>query len=389
MNDKTKKKPQDKKPGADLLSILMVVLMLAAGAGIGVFSMMALEPMLEEMSVLQMIGAFAYLVIWVYGALLLQAVIHEAGHMVGGLLTGYRFVSFNIMGAIWQKGPDGKIRMGRMKMAGMGGQCLMAPPAYDEGRFPCTVYNLGGVAANVIVSGLLLAAWLAFRPGLLLTVPLVTMALIGFVLAVVNGIPLPGGGVQNDGANQVCISRSVHAKRALWVQISLAEAVSEGKRLRELPEEWFAPFPEEEMDNPIVCAISVFDANRLIDALRFEEAEQAILRLLAREKGVLPLHRMLLTADGAVCELIAGRPGELTESLDSKQNQQLIKAMKQHPSILRTQYALALLRDRDGEKAGKLLEQFERAAQKHPNPQEIIGERELLLAIQNAELKAG
>ena len=61
-----------------------------------------------------------------------------------------------------------------------------------------------------------------------------------------------------------------------------------------------------------------------------------------------------------------------------------MKAMKAHPAILRTQYAIALLKEKDAAKAEKLLADFEKAAKKHPNPQEIVGERELIAACQAA-----
>ena len=143
------------------------------------------------------------------------------------------------------------------------------------------------------------------------------------------------------------------------------------------------------MNNPIVAAIAVMNTSRLMDEMDFAAAEREIRALMAREKGVLPLYRMTMACDGAVCEMVAGRPADLTDMLDTPDMQQLIKAMPNYPSILRTQYAVALLKERDGEKAAKVLERFEAAALRHPNPQEIVGERELLLAIQNALLNGG
>lgn len=331
---------------------------------------------------------FLYLFILIlsfFAACLVQIVIHESGHLICGLMSGYRFVSFNILGFIWQKGPDGKLRMGRMQIAGAGGQCLMAPPEYGGGSFPFTLYNLGGVVMNLLTSALFaLAAWLI--PVVPLQILLTALAVVGVFFALINGLPIPVAAIQNDGKNLLCIRRDADARRAFWVQMALAAELAEGTRIKDMPDEWFAAFPEEKLDNPIVSAVAVMNTSRLMDMLDFDGAEREIRRLLAREKGILGLYRMSMGCDGAVCELIAGRPAELTTSLQTAENRQMMAAMKNYPAVLRTEYAIALLRDRDGDKAGKLLEAFEASARTHPNPQEILGERELILAIQNALL---
>ena len=139
----------------------------------------------------------------------------------------------------------------------------------------------------------------------------------------------------------------------------------------------------------IVSAIAVMNTTRLMDEMNFPAAEEAIRSLLSRKKGILGLYRTSMACDGAVCELIAGRPGPLTAMLAEEQHAAVIKAMKAHPTILRTQYAIALLRDRDADAAARLLDAFEKAAKTHPNPQEIAGEREILFAVQQAALKGG
>ena len=324
----------------------------------------------------------------IYLAFFTQIILHEAGHLVFGLATGYRFVSFMAFGFIWTKGADGRLRMGRMQIAGAGGQCLMAPPEYNGGDFPFVLYNLGGALMNLITAGLFaLLAWLI--PVAWLQLLLIGQVCIGVAYALLNGLPIPVEAIQNDGKNLLCIRQDETARWAFWVQMSLAAASAKGVRLKSMPEEWFAPLPEDRMDNAIVCAVAVFNANRLMDKLDFEGAETEIRRLLRREKGVLGLYRMLLGCDGAVCELIAGRPADLTASLSTKENQQLMKAMKSNPSTLRTQYAIALLQEKDAAKAEKHLADFEKAAKNYPNPQDIAGERELIFAIQAAALRLG
>ena len=94
-------------------------------------------------------------------SIFLQVLLHEGGHLVCGLATGYRFVSFRIFNLTFIR-KDGKLCIKRFSLAGTGGQCLLTPPERPLEDIPTTLYNLGGVLAN------LLTAILAFLP--LLTV---------------------------------------------------------------------------------------------------------------------------------------------------------------------------------------------------------------------------
>lgn len=371
-----------KRNKAKLTTVLVYLILLAGGFCVGFFGAGQMDRLTGGNDALFL----PYLALAVLGlvlAWLTQIVLHEAGHLVCGLLSGYRFVSFNVLGVVWQKDDRGRFRLGRMQIAGAGGQCLMSPPDYNGGDYPFTLYNLGGVLAN-LASVAVCALLAVLVPAAWLRILLVMQVLVALFFAALNGLPIPVAAIQNDCKNLLCTRKDADARRAFWVQMSVAAAQSRGLRLKNMPADWFAPFPEEALDNPIVCAVPVMNASRLMDMLAFPEAEEAIRALLAREKGLLGLYRMALCCDGAVCELIAGRPGTLVAALSDRENQQLMSAMKTNPAVLRTRYALALLRDRDPAQADALLSAFESAAKKHPYPQEIAGERELLLAIQAA-----
>lgn len=78
-----------------------------------------------------------------YLAIILQIIIHEAGHLIGGILTGYKFSSFRIFNFMFIKEND-KLKLKKLSLAGTGGQCLMSPPEFIEGKVPYILYNLGG-----------------------------------------------------------------------------------------------------------------------------------------------------------------------------------------------------------------------------------------------------
>ncbi len=366
----------------NVISLITIIACLLLGGCVGFFGMLAIDGMTDGNAA----QSFLYLLLLACGvvlAFITQIIFHEGGHLILGRMSGYRFVSFNVLGYLWQRGADGRLHVRRMQLPGAAGQCLMAPPDDPDGEFPFLLYNLGGVLANLIAAALFaLLTWLIPMDALRIVFAAQTIA--GIALALMNGLPYRNQAVQNDAANILAIRRSPHARRAFWVQMSIAARTGLGERLRDMPDDWFRPFPEDEMDNPIVCTVPVMKASRLMDQLDFPAALEAVNALLAREKGILGLYRMTMTCDGAVCELLTGRPGRLTAALDAPKNQQLMKSFGAHPAILRTRYAVALLRDRNDAAAEKHLAAFDAAAKKHPYPQEIAGEREILQAVQKA-----
>lgn len=365
-------------------SAAFFLLYLIWGAALGVFIGEAISSGLPDMSTGLSLLVYGLLIAAFLPIGMLHIISHEAGHMVCALRSGYGFCSFRIMSWIWQKGADGQIRRSRLSLAGTGGQCLMTPPEWTEEGIPFLLYNLGGVLANLLLAGISgLGAYLLRDTGIPYVLCMESV-ITGVFFALTNGLPIPGGAVNNDASNILALRRSRAAQRAFWVQMKVNEQLARGQRLRHMPEDWFALPPEREMDNPLVCSAAAFSANRRMDELKLHAAEKEIRTLLARRKGLIPLYRAMLTMDGACCELIAGRPGAMTAALKDKTVQQVMKSMKTYPSVLRTQYVAALLSEKSADKAAAALAEFDRCAPQHPNPQEIESERELIALAKEA-----
>lgn len=325
-----------------------------------------------------LLGAIALLFAGFVLALYLQTAVHEAGHLVCGLLTGYRFCSYRL-GSLMLLREDGRFKLRRLKIAGTAGQCLMAPPPWSE-NLPVILYNLGGCLFNLGLSLLCLLLWLPLREHWLGALPLVT-ALGGLAMALTNGIPMRVGGVDNDGRNALHLGRDAIAKRAFWLQMKVSEAQAKGLRLYQMPDTWFQ-WPDEGMENPLVATIAVFACNRLMDQGRFSEAQNAMEKLLAQKTGVLGLHRNLLHCDLLYCRLQNGQAAAAKQLL-TREQLAFMKTMKTFPSVIRTQYALAVT-EGDRDKAKACRKAFEKAAQTYPYPAEIQSERELLALIDRA-----
>ena len=95
-------------------------------------------------------GGIAVMVLSVFISFFLHIILHEGGHLVCGLLSGYRFVSYRAGSIIWVKQGKQIVRK-KFSIPGTGGQCLLDPPEPEEdGSFPSLLYNLGGGLSNLL-----------------------------------------------------------------------------------------------------------------------------------------------------------------------------------------------------------------------------------------------
>ena len=338
-------------------------------------------------------GAFLirhlYLVFCIYLAFCQQGAVHEAGHLICGLLSGYGFASYRIGSLMWIK-QDGKVRFKRFSIAGTGGQCLMTPPELTEEGMPYVLYNLGGVLMNLILAALCLCADFLWAENWYLSAFLIVTALSGVWLAAVNGIPLKLGLLNNDGRNILDISRNRDELRAFWLQMKVAEQQAKGVRLKDMPAEWFRMPEEEKMKYTMTSACAVLAANRLMDEHAFEETAELIVKLLNMDSALIGIYRFLLMADRIYCELVGERRPEVLEQWENKESRRIIKQMKNYLSVIRTEYAYALLKERDVQKAEKIRKRFEKNARSYPYPADAQSERELLdIADGRQDIQAG
>lgn len=324
------------------------------------------------------------LFVFMYVGFFLHIIIHEGGHLIFGKLSGYTLSSFRIGSFMWLKEND-TICFRRFSLSGTGGQCLMAPPEMRDGKIPVILYNLGGSLMNVITGSIFFALHVVFSEFAYLSIVFLMFSIIGFASALMNGVPMRMGPVDNDGYNAWALNRNPDAMRAFWVQMKANERISKGVRLKDMPDEWFEMPTDDAMKNSLVATIGVFACNRLMDAHRFEEADALMTRLLCMDSGMVGLYRNLLICDQIFCELIAQKRDQRIRTKMSKDQKKFMKSMKTFPSVIRTEYAYALLWEKDLEKAEKIKERFEKCAKTYPYPSDIQSERELIEIADNIE----
>ena len=370
-------KKEQKKKGKWQQGIMMGFFMLI-GAACGALMVSFMEQRgAENSSAREDLIFLGVLFIGMYLGIFLQLTIHEAGHLVFGLKSGYQFSSFRIGSFMWLKEND-KIVSRRLSLAGTGGQCLMVPPQLQDGKIPVILYNLGGCIMNLVASLVFLVIYLLIPKGTIISLFCLMMVLIGVAIALMNGIPLRLGTVDNDGHNALSLRKNPDAMRAFWLQLKVNEQIAKGIRLKDMPDEWFAVPDDEAMRNSMVATQGVFATNRLMDQQRFAEADRLIAHFLEIDSGIIGLHRSLMICDRMYCELIQDNCKEILEEMLTKEQIKFMKAMKKFPSVVRTEYTYALLALKDTAKAKAAWDLFEKVAKTYPYPSDVQSERELM-----------
>ncbi len=346
-------------------TIGLTLLAALVGGAVGYWGMCQVDSLgLPGLLVLLLLLVLAYV---------LQVVVHEGGHLVCGLLTGYRPLSFRI-GRVLLVKLDGRWRVRSLHIPGTGGQCLMSPPAQE--RPPYRLYHLGGGLANLLLAALALPLCLGTQlfP---LRVFWGALAVFGLWMAAANLIPMKSGGIGNDGYNAQNLGKDPLAQRCLSAQLWMNASLLEGYSLADMPEEWFALPQGADLGNPMIAGTAMQAASRLIALGELEEADRAVRALLARN-DLLGLYRLELAGEAIYCALVLGRRREAERLHTPEVRRYWKQTLKYYPSRVRQAYAWALLAERDVEKARDLRAEFERAAARYPYSGELAGERNLM-----------
>ena len=370
-------KESKKKKKFSWKSIIMIAVFLGASFGIGWLMGSVMDPIFDELSFGEFILGLAGVYVCFLLSFFLQIVVHEAGHLICGLLTGYKYSSFRIGSFMWVK-TDGKMQFKRYSMSGTGGQCLMAPPDMQDGKIPYVLYNFGGCIANLIVSVIPMVFVLIYWKATFFQCMVLLWAAVGLFTVITNGIPMKVQGMPNDGHNAMSLGKHPEAMKAFWLQMKINERIASGKRLKDLPEEWFELPTKEGMQNSLIATIAVFACNRLMDMGRYAEADELMERLLAEKSGMVGIHVQILKADRVFCEMVGDNRQEKLEELYDDELKKFLKAMRKSPSTYRVEYLYAKYIEKDEKKASAAMAGFEKVVKTYPYPHEIEGEQEII-----------
>lgn len=338
-----------------LENIFTVVAFLAAAFFIGFASgqivTYAKNFIVLESELLNNIFWFAVIFLSIYLVVMIQIIFHEAGHMIGGLITGYRFLYFRI-GSTTLVRTDNGFKIRKLTVPGTGGQCIMVPPEMKDGDYPVLIYNLGGGLLNIILSlvAIIIIKTCSLNP--VATGYLEIFAIVGIYLGIANLVPLKI--ISNDGANIIYLKNDLEERAALHKILNDEEDIINCKEV----EETSLNIDEADLSKTFIQGIFI---NRMEDRfykMEFEEAKYIDQKLLAKAKMNMTYEFMVKTTLSTIY-LIKGSV-ELAEELmkDKKLKKYLKNKDVLHVEILN--YARnRILERKDGKKIRKRIEKME------------------------------
>ena len=343
-----------------VLSLLIGALIGIAAVGVLVFVLEGRDGMVDVVDkvcelplvdfVVPILHAFAAMAL----AIVLHIVLHEGGHLLMGLATGYRFSSFRIASIAFVR-KDGQIRVRRYKLAGTGGQCLMLPPEMPVEQVPFFWYNAGGVIMNVVFALFALVLLMNCNLTVWWSSWCIMMVIVGLSLAVLNGIPMRLGGMQNDGMNILILFRTPEKRKDFVRQLQIAVTATEGKRVSEMPAEWFDCDPVEDYRELLRLASRLNHQARLIDEGRFLEAHASVEDLLKHFNELPQIVQFELAGEYIFTECLTEGRKEVIEKYWTKKQSNYVKTSARFSSSKqRILFAYSLYAEKDIDKAQKI-----------------------------------
>ena len=319
--------------------------------------------------------ALLYAIFCMVAAYYLSVVIHESGHLVMGLRTGYSFVSFRI-GSLTLIRQEGKLRLKRFRVAGTGGQCILTPPETDRPEnAPFTLYYLGGGLFN------LLTAAVVFPPALLLSnfwvrLPLLVLGVVSLYQGAFNLIPL-NLQIPNDGYTLRLLRRSPAERAAVYRQLKANGLLYGGMTPAELPETLLSPEPPDR-SGVFTSAEILTRGSVAVDRHDFAAAEQIFTDCL-QSGMLLPIYENECRCELLFCKLMNGAPAEEIEALYTKQLRTYVKRAGQTQiAKRRLLYAWEKLFRKDETAAQREYEAARKMRAVYPCPGELKSELALM-----------
>ena len=182
----------DKKKDTKLKTILSWVVLIIGSFITGILLAIYAPNFLEDIDLYELL----LILLAFFLSLPLHIILHEAGHLLGGLLSGYNFIMFRLFNTVWIKTDEG-ISKRRQQVQGILGQALMMPPE-DKDNPPFLLYHSSGFLVNLLTGVLLIVLGNMISNS---TVSLILYAVAGsaLLLFLMNCIPMQ----PNDGYNIV------------------------------------------------------------------------------------------------------------------------------------------------------------------------------------------
>ena len=184
------------KKGADILQYGLIILGLAGG-WFG-YSYINQISNLDSWGFLWVLGVILVTIAAAVIGLYFNIILHEAGHLIGGLLTGYRFAAYCVFNLTIMK-VSGKLKIKKCGVPGTSGFCVTSPPDMSNGTYPFKLNTSGGFFMNFLVSAVCFILFYNLAHTDLWARAFLVIGIAGVFLGLINFMPLSTGGAFSDG----------------------------------------------------------------------------------------------------------------------------------------------------------------------------------------------
>ncbi|MFC6464890.1 hypothetical protein ACFP65_07905 [Marinilactibacillus sp. GCM10026970] len=289
------------------------------------------------------VSLFLGITVFIY---FLHISIHELGHLIAGLISGYRLNWIRILNIVLYK-KKGKYEIRYQPFPGLIGQCSMRPPE-DLESAPFVLYHLGGIIANAVSSGLVSVFLMSSLPEFVRSGILIFCA-TGVLIVVANLVPFGS----NDGKNIWNGLKSTNRRIQLNYILQISTDMMEGATFTEL-EKYIYYNNEEPLTDPYNVAMILLDVNRYEEKYAFQQAKNCLMPLVKNIDKVQHAHKKVVLAEYLFLSLMCSPEDKEIENFMENKWLKVYLSLKQTDTI-RVLAAYALIKEQDIKKFETLI----------------------------------
>lgn len=282
---------------------------------------------------------------------IIAVILHELGHLLAGLLSGYKFVFYRLGHISFVKYRDHGYKIKNLYMPGTLGQCIMRPPEKKNGAYPSLFYNLGGVLMNLLLAILAYMIFLRVSNDLLKFFLLV-FAFINIQTLVMNLSPIIG----TDGYNILEIKKSDDYKNLFWEVITLdCMSLDDEDGVEDFE---FSVYPE---DGSLVQYVDITHMNRALYSSDYEKFDE-IYEHFTKRKDLHPFYHAQAKINKAYVDLVRSKDATVLDGLTKdKETKNIVNGLNKSLQKRRLDYAYQFFVEKDDEKLSRAKKNFEEA----------------------------
>ena len=183
-------------------------------------------------------------------------------------------------------------------------------------------------------------------------------ALIGFIFAALNGIPMKIGGISNDGKNVQLLDKDTLSKKAFINQLMIHAITQQGTRPRDIPDEYLTFSTNIDFKDALQVNWLLMSAVTLMDRREYEASYQILDTIIQHESEVLGLFAKETKCELVFASLITGRIDQANKLYSDEIASYAQQYHKTMSNKLRLLCATALYIESNTEKAHLLQEQI-------------------------------